>query len=138
MGVSPWTMDPPLAQSPKGTTGAMIHIAPFGASDADGCPVTMGSRPWLPHTVPLGLNTFRRGVIASRHGIIASRHGIIASRRGIIASRHGIIAFRHGAIAFRSNAATLHLAATRRQDVAMGVSPWTAAPPIAQSPEGTA
>ena len=58
-----------------------------------GCPVTMGSRPWLPHAVPLGLNTFRRDIIASSR-----------------------------------NAATLHLAATRRQDVAMGVSPWTAAP----------
>ena len=75
-------------------------------------PVTMGSRPWLPHAVPLGL--------------IAFRHGVIASSRGIIAFRHGAIAFRHIAIASSRNAATLHLAATRRQDVAMGVSPWTA------------
>jgi hypothetical protein len=91
-----------------------------------GCPVTMGSRRWLPHAVPLGLNTFRRGIIASRNGIIASRNGVIASRNVVIASRHGVIAFRHGAIVVRRNAATLHPAATRRQDVAMGVSPWNA------------
>jgi hypothetical protein len=71
-----------------------------------GCPVTMGSRRWLPHAVPLGLNTFRRGIIASRNGIIASRNGVIASRNVVIASRHGVIAFRHGAIVVRRNAAT--------------------------------
>jgi hypothetical protein len=29
------------------------------------------------------------------------------------------------------------LAATRRQDIAMGASPWTASPQLAFSPEGT-
>ena len=90
-GREPMDRGPPINAKSRRDDRSDDSCRPVGASDAGVCPVTMGSRPWLPHAVPLGLNTFRRDIIASSR-----------------------------------NAATLHLAATRRQDVAMGVSPWTA------------
>jgi hypothetical protein len=64
-----------------------------------GCPVTMGSRRWLPHAVPLGLKHLSpwRNRIAPRHHRIQPRHHRISSRRYRISPRSGDIAFSRNA-----------------------------------------
>jgi hypothetical protein len=114
MGVSPWNAAPPLAQSPKGTTGAMNHVAPSGLRKVR-LPLSHGLTPMATTCRPVGtkhISPWRNRISQWHHRIAQRRHRIAARRHRISARRHRISSRCHrcsplcGDIASSRNAAT--------------------------------
>jgi hypothetical protein len=104
-----------------------LHLAARRRQDA-----AMGASPWTasPQLAFSPEGTTGTSINAARLGL---RTGQVPRDHGL-APNHGLAPM---ATTCRPVGTQLHLAARRRQDVAVGASPWTASPQLAFSPEGT-